>query len=53
MFEIGIKRFKVVGVRNDDSCRFTELEVEEFGEATIVAPRAPVLPFGLEEETLH
>ena len=53
MFEIGIKRFRVVGVRNDDSRRFTELEVEEFGEATIVAPRAPAIPFGLEEETVH
>lgn len=37
MFEIAGKRYKVVGVVNDDARRFTQFDVEEFGDATIIA----------------
>ena len=53
MFEIrahGVRnRYRVVAVRNDDARRFTECEVEEMGDVTIIGA-APPIPRGLEEE---
>ena len=40
-------RYRVVAVRNDDARRFTECEVEELGDVTVIGT-APPIPRGLE-----
>ena len=53
MFEIKAhgtrNRYRVVAVRNDDARRFTECEVEELGDVTVVGT-APPIPRLLEME---
>jgi hypothetical protein len=41
MLEIARRRYKVVSVNNDDARRFSSLEVEEFGDLTIIAALPP------------
>jgi hypothetical protein len=48
MFEIAGIRYRVVSVSNDDARRFTQLEVEQYGDATIIGIGPPI-PRGLED----
>jgi hypothetical protein len=47
MLEIAGMRYRVVSVSNDDARRFTQLEVEEYGDANVIGVGPPI-PLAME-----